>query len=172
MDKHDQQEMLIPMRKIQVGKSSIHSMYCTVQTLTFFWKTFLSVACAFSRVHCESWEFASGCLVVRLSSIKRQSGWLLWLNEGYRWLSWEGPKYDHIAAREFICKMYLDQNPSPDRMCYSHFTCATGSDFKKTFLHSLSSLDVCSREQRTRTHTHTWGKSFIVVFLVKKGGSK
>jgi len=37
-----------------------------------------------------------------------------------------GPKQDHIAAREFILKVYLSQNPDPDRMCYSHFTAATG----------------------------------------------
>lgn len=38
----------------------------------------------------------------------------------------EGAKQDHIGAREFILKDYLKQNPDPDRMCYSHFTCATG----------------------------------------------
>lgn len=37
-----------------------------------------------------------------------------------------GPKYDHVPAREFILKIYLKQNPDPDRMCYSHFTAATG----------------------------------------------
>ena len=37
-----------------------------------------------------------------------------------------GPKQDDKAAREFILKVYLTQNPDPDRMCYSHFTCATG----------------------------------------------
>lgn len=40
----------------------------------------------------------------------------------------EGPKQDHIAAREFILKMYLVQNPDPDRMIYSHFTCATDTE--------------------------------------------
>ena len=39
---------------------------------------------------------------------------------------WTGPKNDHVAAREYILKMYLALNPDPDRMCYSHFTCATG----------------------------------------------
>ncbi|XKL59918.1 hypothetical protein PGB90_000934 [Kerria lacca] len=38
----------------------------------------------------------------------------------------DGPKQDHVAAREFILKKYLEQNPDPDRMCYSHFTTATG----------------------------------------------
>lgn len=37
-----------------------------------------------------------------------------------------GPKQDHIAAREFILKKYLNENPDPERMCYSHFTVATG----------------------------------------------
>ncbi|XP_068246979.1 guanine nucleotide-binding protein G(q) subunit alpha-like [Palaemon carinicauda] len=39
---------------------------------------------------------------------------------------YDGPKQDHVGAREFILKVYLAQNPDPDRMCYSHFTCATG----------------------------------------------
>lgn len=37
-----------------------------------------------------------------------------------------GPKQDDKAARQFILEVYLAQNPDPDRMCYSHFTCATG----------------------------------------------
>ncbi|XP_022243132.1 guanine nucleotide-binding protein G(q) subunit alpha-like isoform X2 [Limulus polyphemus] len=41
---------------------------------------------------------------------------------------YDGPKQDHIAAREFILKMYLAQNPDPDRMIYSHFTCATDTE--------------------------------------------
>ncbi|XP_023209628.1 G protein alpha q subunit-like isoform X3 [Centruroides sculpturatus] len=40
----------------------------------------------------------------------------------------DGPKQDHIAAREFILKIYLAQNPSEDRMIYSHFTCATDTE--------------------------------------------
>ena len=38
----------------------------------------------------------------------------------------KGPKQDDKAARQFILEVYLSQNPDPDRMCYSHFTCATG----------------------------------------------
>ncbi|KAJ8985100.1 hypothetical protein NQ317_019786 [Molorchus minor] len=38
----------------------------------------------------------------------------------------DGSKQDHIAAREYICKVYLRENPDPDRSCYSHFTTATG----------------------------------------------
>ena len=37
-----------------------------------------------------------------------------------------GPKQDDKAARQFILDCYLAQNPDPDRMCYSHFTCGTG----------------------------------------------
>ena len=37
-----------------------------------------------------------------------------------------GPSQDDKAARQFILDCYLAQNPDPDRMCYSHFTCATG----------------------------------------------
>lgn len=38
----------------------------------------------------------------------------------------KGPKQDHIAAREFVLKKYLKENPDPERSCYSHFTTATG----------------------------------------------
>ncbi|XP_071443642.1 G protein alpha q subunit isoform X1 [Hetaerina americana] len=41
---------------------------------------------------------------------------------------YDGPKQDDIPAREFILKVYLDQNPDPDRMCYSHFTAATDTE--------------------------------------------
>lgn len=41
---------------------------------------------------------------------------------------YKGPKHDDKAAREFILKIYLAQNPDPDRMCYSHFTCATDTE--------------------------------------------
>ncbi|XP_078047452.1 G protein alpha q subunit isoform X6 [Augochlora pura] len=39
-----------------------------------------------------------------------------------------GPKYDSVPAREFILQVYLSSNPDPDRMCYSHFTCATDTE--------------------------------------------
>lgn len=38
----------------------------------------------------------------------------------------KGPKQNDVAAREFILKDYLKQNPDSNRMCYSHFTCDTG----------------------------------------------
>ena len=38
----------------------------------------------------------------------------------------KGPKQDDKPARQFILDMYLEQNPDPDRQCYSHFTCGTG----------------------------------------------
>jgi len=40
--------------------------------------------------------------------------------------TFKGEKQDHIGAREYILKMYMQQNPDPDRSCYSHFTVATG----------------------------------------------
>ncbi|XP_049272220.1 G protein alpha q subunit isoform X1 [Rhipicephalus sanguineus] len=41
---------------------------------------------------------------------------------------YDGPKQDHVAARNFILKTYLDQNPDKKRMVYSHFTCATDTE--------------------------------------------
>jgi len=41
-------------------------------------------------------------------------------------LKLKGPKHDHVPAREFICQVYLRENPDKDRQCYSHFTVATG----------------------------------------------
>lgn len=41
---------------------------------------------------------------------------------------YDGPKQDDVRAREFILKVYLRENPDPDRMCYSHFTCATDTE--------------------------------------------
>merc|ERR1740128_255405 len=41
---------------------------------------------------------------------------------------YDGEKNDHIGAREYICKMYMMQNPDPDRSCYSHFTVATDTE--------------------------------------------
>uniref|UniRef100_A0A1I8IWB5 Guanine nucleotide-binding protein subunit alpha n=1 Tax=Macrostomum lignano TaxID=282301 RepID=A0A1I8IWB5_9PLAT len=36
----------------------------------------------------------------------------------------DGPQRDAQAAREFILKMFVDLNPDPDKIIYSHFTCA------------------------------------------------
>jgi len=47
-----------------------------------------------------------------------------------------GPKQDDKPARQFICDMYLAQNPDPDRMCYSHFTVATGQTWEYLVLES------------------------------------
>nr|XP_040564710.1 G protein alpha q subunit isoform X6 [Lepeophtheirus salmonis] len=41
---------------------------------------------------------------------------------------YDGPKEDDKAARQFVLDCYLKQNPDPDRMCYSHFTCATDTE--------------------------------------------
>ncbi|XP_025408136.1 G protein alpha q subunit isoform X2 [Sipha flava] len=40
----------------------------------------------------------------------------------------DGSKQDNNAAQQYILKMYLKQNPDPDRMCYSHFTVATDTE--------------------------------------------
>ena len=37
----------------------------------------------------------------------------------------DGPQLDVIAARNFILQMFLDLNPDPQKIIYSHFTCAT-----------------------------------------------
>ena len=54
-----------------------------------------------------------------------------------------GPQKDAQAAREFILKMFVDLNPDPDKIIYSHFTCATGS-LSFTFVRAakLEHLDV------------------------------
>ncbi|KAL8203310.1 UNVERIFIED_CONTAM: Guanine nucleotide-binding protein subunit alpha-14 [Gekko kuhli] len=39
-----------------------------------------------------------------------------------------GPKQDVKAAREFILKLYQDQNPDNEKVIYSHFTCATDTE--------------------------------------------
>ncbi|XP_015840415.1 G protein alpha q subunit isoform X5 [Tribolium castaneum] len=41
---------------------------------------------------------------------------------------YDGPKQDHISAREYILKVYLRENPDPERSCYSHFTTATDTE--------------------------------------------
>lgn len=39
---------------------------------------------------------------------------------------YDGPAKDAQSAREFILKMFVELNPDPDKIIYSHFTCATG----------------------------------------------
>ncbi|XP_075067123.1 guanine nucleotide-binding protein subunit alpha-14 [Mixophyes fleayi] len=39
-----------------------------------------------------------------------------------------GPKLDGKSAREFILKLYQDQNPDKEKVIYSHFTCATDTE--------------------------------------------
>ncbi|CAD5111859.1 DgyrCDS1125 [Dimorphilus gyrociliatus] len=40
----------------------------------------------------------------------------------------DGPQKDAQQAREFILKMFVDLNPDPDKIIYSHFTCATDTE--------------------------------------------
>ncbi|KAM7314662.1 guanine nucleotide-binding protein G(q) subunit alpha isoform X2 [Ixodes scapularis] len=46
---------------------------------------------------------------------------------------YDGPKQDHITAREFLLRQFQSQKPGSDFM-YSHFTCATGP--KKDAIHA------------------------------------
>ncbi|KAE8633137.1 hypothetical protein XENTR_v10001794 [Xenopus tropicalis] len=39
-----------------------------------------------------------------------------------------GPKQDSQSARDFILKLYQDQNPDKEKVIYSHFTCATDTE--------------------------------------------
>ena len=39
-----------------------------------------------------------------------------------------GPAQDPLAAREFILNMFVDLNPDPEKIIYSHFTCATDTE--------------------------------------------
>lgn len=41
---------------------------------------------------------------------------------------YEGPIQDASEAREFILRMFVDQNREPDKTIYSHFTCATDTE--------------------------------------------
>ncbi|XP_059487833.1 G protein alpha q subunit-like [Neocloeon triangulifer] len=40
----------------------------------------------------------------------------------------DGPKQDDISAKNYILKKYLNENPDPERTCYSHFTTATDTE--------------------------------------------
>ncbi|OWF38726.1 guanine nucleotide-binding protein G(q) subunit alpha [Mizuhopecten yessoensis] len=40
----------------------------------------------------------------------------------------DGQKKDAQGAREFILRMFVDLNPDPDKIIYSHFTCATDTE--------------------------------------------
>ena len=39
-----------------------------------------------------------------------------------------GPPKNDEAAREFILTMFVDLNPDPEKIVYSHFTCATDTE--------------------------------------------
>ncbi|XP_069939439.1 guanine nucleotide-binding protein G(q) subunit alpha isoform X2 [Cherax quadricarinatus] len=41
---------------------------------------------------------------------------------------YDGPRKDAIAAREFILRMFVELNPDPEKIIYSHFTCATDTE--------------------------------------------
>lgn len=46
----------------------------------------------------------------------------------YRKLYITGPKQDHASAKDYILKKFLNENPDPDKTCYSHFTTATDTE--------------------------------------------
>ena len=58
----------------------------------------------------------------------------------------DGPQRDPIAAREFILKMFVDLNPDPEKIIYSHFTCATGA---RAYTHAFGECSV---------YLHVWGR--------------
>lgn len=41
---------------------------------------------------------------------------------------YEGRMKDAVEAREFILKIFVELNPDPEKIIYSHFTCATDTD--------------------------------------------
>nr|AUC64085.1 G protein alpha subunit [Neogonodactylus oerstedii] len=41
---------------------------------------------------------------------------------------YDGPQKDAISAREFILRMFVELNPDPEKIIYSHFTCATDTE--------------------------------------------
>ncbi len=63
-----------------------------------------------------------------------------------------GPKEDDKAARQFILEVYLAQNPDPERMCYSHFTCATGLEKKSSKRSSWAEKTTLLRSDFTCKH--------------------
>ena len=55
-----------------------------------------------------------------------------------------GPQKDALAAREFILKMFVELNPDPDKIIYSHFTCATGKRAAAVFVVGVVVRPQCS----------------------------
>ena len=41
---------------------------------------------------------------------------------------YDGPKYDAMAARDFVLEMFLAENSYPKKQIFSHFTCATDTE--------------------------------------------
>ncbi|KAA0186209.1 Guanine nucleotide-binding protein G(Q) subunit alpha [Fasciolopsis buskii] len=41
---------------------------------------------------------------------------------------YDSPQRDAEAARDFILKMFVELNPDPEKIIYSHFTCATDTE--------------------------------------------
>lgn len=41
---------------------------------------------------------------------------------------YDGPQRDAESARDFILKLFVELNPDPHKIIYSHFTCATDTE--------------------------------------------
>ncbi|CAL8278930.1 unnamed protein product [Merluccius merluccius] len=50
---------------------------------------------------------------------------------------YDGPPRDILAGREFILKMFVDLNPEPTKIIYSHFTCATDTENIRFVFHAI-----------------------------------
>ena len=66
----------------------------------------------------------------------------------------DGPRCDPISGREFILKMFVELNPDPEKIIYSHFTCATGVFRLLLRLHFLFLLHISSHQM------------FLIVFIL------
>ncbi|ODM98650.1 G protein alpha q subunit [Orchesella cincta] len=82
----------------------------------------------FRTIITQPW-FASSSIILFLNKKDLLAEKILTSHIGDYFTEYQGPKLDDVAAREFILhSLYLSQNPDPDRMCYSHFTCATDTE--------------------------------------------
>ncbi|KAJ3605468.1 hypothetical protein NHX12_027514 [Muraenolepis orangiensis] len=50
---------------------------------------------------------------------------------------YDGPPRNILAGREFILKMFVDLNPEPTKIIYSHFTCATDTENIRFVFHAV-----------------------------------
>jgi len=87
---------------------------------------------------CKCWWFCSHQTTVFATlmwSGKIMLAVSYWISSLVAWLC-SGPQRDPASAREFILKMFIELNPDPDKIIYSHFTCATGRPSHATHTHT------------------------------------